>query len=138
MVANLSSMTGGAGETDPFSFPVLVGRPGWKIELADGKADGKATRIRCISPVGEEAEPLQMVGGGEERVARGLFQRNEPIIGHEHGALADVVPPRRRIVTPALIEIEGAGRRLRRRITLAMPGLTDAEDESEADPKSGK
>ena len=50
-----------------------------------------------------------MIRRGEERVARRLFERDEPCVGHKNGALADIVPPLGLIVVPALVEIDGLG-----------------------------
>ena len=63
-------MAGRTGEADPLALPVLLRRP---IELADGKAHRQATRVRCARQISQKAEPLEVIGGSEEFVTRGLL-----------------------------------------------------------------
>src|SRR5882724_133816 len=102
VVTNLSRVTGRAGEADPLALPVLLR---CKIELADREADRKTERVRCARQVSEKPEPLEVIGGGKQRIPRGLLQRDEPLVGHEHRALTDVVPPFGRVMAPSLVEI---------------------------------
>jgi hypothetical protein len=81
------------------------------MEKPTGSPRGFAAR-----QIGEKAEPLEVIGGSEELVAGGLLQCDEPLIGHEHGALTDIIPPLGGIVPPALIEIAGFGARLHGRV----------------------
>ena len=74
------------------------------------KPTGRPRGFAALGRSARKAEPLEVIGGSEEFVAGGLLQRDEPLIGHEDGALTDVMPPLRGIVPPPLIEVAGYGR----------------------------
>src|SRR4051812_48228085 len=80
-----------------------------KIQRAYREADWEPPRVRGTLWVRQEAEALEVIGSGEERGARGLLKRHEPLCRHKDRALADVVPPARRLGRPPLRKIDCLG-----------------------------
>jgi len=100
----LTGVASGAGQPYPISFPAAVGLSIGQIDEHAGKTNQETIGILRPAGICKKSHPFEMIRSSEELLARSLFQREEPRIGEEYGALAEAVPLLRRASIPALIK----------------------------------